>query len=295
MEKVRSNDGTKIAFDRLGEGHAVVLVGGAFSYRGFPKMIELAKLLAERFTVFNYDRRGRGDSGDTPPYAVEREIEDIEAIVESAGGSASLWGWSSGGVLALRAAAAGLPIDKVAVYEPPFFVNRTGHVPPAEFPARLDELTASGQRSGAAAYYMRQGMGVPRVIVALMQLTPFWSKLKATAPSLPYDWAVLGDTMSGEPLVPAEWESVRLRTLVTAGEKSPQQLREAAEALVAVLPNAEHRLLAGQSHNPSMKALAPVLLEFFDTRDDVASARSPVVVARDDIQGRAEAGPDPVT
>ena len=129
METVTSQDGTRIAFDRIGQGPPVVLVGGAFSYRLFPKMVELAELLAERFTVLNYDRRGRGDSSDTPPYAIDREIEDLHALVGTVGGSASLSGWSSGGVLALRAAAAGVPVDRIAVYEPPFVVDRSGHVP----------------------------------------------------------------------------------------------------------------------------------------------------------------------
>jgi pimeloyl-ACP methyl ester carboxylesterase len=262
MGNVRSADGTTIAFDRLGNGPAIVLVGGAFSYRAFSKMVELAELLATRFTVINYDRRGRGDSDDTAPYAVAREIEDLEALIDVAGGSASVWGWSSGGVLALRAAASGLGIEKVAVYEPPFIVNDSGRIPPKDFAAKLSELTASDRRGDAVKYYMTRGMGIPRTFVTMMRFTPFWSKLKATALTLPYDWAVLGDTMEGRPLSATEWESVTAPTLVMAGEKSPVQLRDAADALASVLPNARHRVLAGQSHNVSMKALAPELIEF---------------------------------
>lgn len=263
MSLVRSKDGTRIAFDRVGDGPAVVLVGGAFSYRAFPKMVELAELLADRFTVINYDRRGRGDSGDAQPYAVEREIEDLQALLDEAGGSASAWGWSSGAVLVLRAAARGLRLRRLALYEPPFMVDASHRLPPPDFAMRLAELTGAGRRSAAVRYYMTKGMGIPAPIVALMRLTPFWSKLKAVAHTLPYDTAVMGDTMAGKPLAASEWAPVTAPALVIAGEKSPAQLRQAAGALATVLPNAEHHLLEGQSHNPSMPALAPVLKTFF--------------------------------
>lgn len=263
MNRVRSKDGTEIAFDRFGDGPAVILLGGAFSYRSFPKMVELADLLSKSFTVINYDRRGRGDSGDTPPYDVEREVEDLEALIAGTGGSVSVWGWSSGGVLALRAAAAGLGIDKVAVYETPFMVDAEGHLPPADFAARLEELVVADRRSAAVRHYMTAGMGVPGPIVTLMRLSPFWKKLKAVAHTLPYDWAVMGDTMAGKPLSREEWARVEQPTLVLAGEKSPPELRKAAAALADVLPSAQHRVLQRQSHNPKMKVLAPVLEEFF--------------------------------
>ena len=271
MNETTSSDGTTIAFDRIGEGPAVILVGGAFSYRSFPKMVELADLLAERFTVINYDRRGRGGSGNTTDYAVEREIQDLDALIDAAGGSASLWGWSSGGVLALRAAAAGLNIERLAVYEPPFMVDASHRLPPTDFATRLSELTAADRRSAAVKYYMTKGMGVPAPIVTLMRLTPFWSRLKAVAHTLPYDWAVMGDTMAGRPLSAEEWARVTVPTLVIAGEKSPLELRRAAEALAAVLPDARLHLLARQSHNVSMKVLAPVLKEFFTERPTVAA------------------------
>jgi pimeloyl-ACP methyl ester carboxylesterase len=263
METVRSKDGTRIAFDRVGDGPPVVLVGGAFSYRAFRKMVELANLLAPRFTVLNYDRRGRGDSGNTFPYSVEREIEDLDALIAAAGGPACLWGWSSGAVLALRAAASGLPIAGVAVYDPPFMVEPGDHVPPPDFAERLQSLVDADRRAAAVRLYMTEGMGAPGFFVSLMRFTPFWSKLKATAPTLPYDWAVLGDTVEGRPLRPEEWGSIENPTLVVAGEKSPAVLRQAAEALAEVLPNARVRLLEGQSHNVKMKALAPVLEEHF--------------------------------
>jgi pimeloyl-ACP methyl ester carboxylesterase len=236
MNRVRSKDGTEIAYDRCGRGPAVILVGGAFSYRSFPKMIELAQLLSDRFTVLNYDRRGRGDSGDAPPYAVEREIEDLEALIAAAGGSASAWGWSSGGVLALRAAAAGVGIERVAVYETPFMVDKTGHRPPPDLAAHLDALLRRDRRSAAVRYYMTAAMGVPAPIVVLMRLAPFWKKLEAVAHTLPYDCAVLGDTMAGEPLSREQWGRIEQPVLVVAGEKSPAELRKAARALPTSFP-----------------------------------------------------------
>ena len=264
MHKVISTDGTAIAYDRVGSGPSVILIGGAFSYRAFPKTVELAELLSEHFTVINYDRRGRGDSGDTPTFAVEREIEDLQALIEVAGGSASLWGWSSGGVLALRAAARGLNVEKIAVYEPPFVVDSKFRVPPHDFDVRLRRLVRTDRRGAAVRYFMTKGMGVPSIVVAAMRLTPMWSKLRAVAHTLPYDWAVMGDTMAGRPLLREEWASVTVPTLVLSGEKSPEQLRSAARALADVLVDAEHRVPKGQSHNPSMKVQAPVLVDFFE-------------------------------
>lgn len=263
MNSVWSKDGTRIAFDRLGEGPTIILAGGAFSYRAFPKLVQLAELLSRRFTVINYDRRGRGDSGDTAPYAVEREIEDVQALIDAAGGSASFWGWSSGAVLGLRAAVSGLNFKRLALFEPPFMVDDSRPPPPAHFATTLDEMVAANRRGDATKLFMTQGMGAPRLIVTLMRFSPFWSKLKATAHTLPYDWAILGDTMTGRPLSAEQWAPARTPTLVLAGEKSPQQLRQAALAIAEVLPNARHRELEGQSHNPSMKAMAPVLEDFF--------------------------------
>jgi len=261
---VNSKDGTTIAFDRLGAGPPVILVGGAFSERKYKGMLQLADLLASRFTVINYDRRGRGDSGDTAPYAVEREVEDLGALIESAGGSAYVWGMSSGAVLAGRAAAAGLPIEKLALYQPPFSVDRNGHLPPEDLGPRLRELIAAGRRSQAVKYFITKGMGAPAVFVGLMRLAPpMWKRLKAVAHTLPYDYAIMGDTVTGKPLAADPWASVSAPTLVIDGGKSPASLRKAADALAEVVPGAQRRTLEGQSHNVSMKVLAPVLEAFF--------------------------------
>ncbi|MCA2222040.1 alpha/beta fold hydrolase [Nonomuraea sp. NEAU-L178] len=154
MDQAISKDGTAIAYDRFGDGPALILVGGAMSYRSFPTFIQLAELLADRFSVITYDRRGRGDSGDTAPYAVEREVEDLAAVIEAAGGSAHVWGLSSGAALALRAAADGLPIERLALYEPPFMVGEGGHRPPADYQERLTALAAAGRRGETVSYFL---------------------------------------------------------------------------------------------------------------------------------------------
>src|SRR5687768_12799983 len=160
MQTVTSQDGTRIAYDRYGSGPTVILVGGALGYRKFKKVEELARLLAERCTVINYDRRGRGDSTEVKPFAVEREIEDIGALVEAAGGAASLWGWSSGGALALRAAGAGIPVERLSVYEVPFMVTPAAKRPTPDYGERLDQLVAAGDRKGAVKHFMRNAIGV---------------------------------------------------------------------------------------------------------------------------------------
>src|SRR5829696_1146665 len=147
MSETRSKDGTKIAYDRTGDGEPVILVGGVFSYRGWPQTRRLAELLSRRFTVVNYDRRGRGESGDTQPYAVQREVEDLDALIGAVGGSACVRGWSSGGVLALKAAAAGSVVKRLAVYEPPFVVPGSGRVRPDAFIGELNDLIAADRRA----------------------------------------------------------------------------------------------------------------------------------------------------
>lgn len=265
MKTVRSKDGTMIAYDQTGQGPALILVAGAFSYRKFPGLLQLVDLLAPHFTVINYDRRGRGDSGDTQPYAVEREYEDLQALVDAAGGSASVWGLSSGAVLALKAAANGVNFKKMVLYEPPFWVEPGGHLPPADFGKRLEDFAANDQRAEAIRYFMTKGMGAPGFVVIMMRFMPgVWSRLKAVAHTLHYDAKLVADHSDGKPLNPAQWTSVTLPTLVMYGSKSPASLQAAAKGLANVLPNAQLRVLEGQSHNVSMKVLAPVLIEYFN-------------------------------
>jgi pimeloyl-ACP methyl ester carboxylesterase len=170
---------------------------------------------------------------------------------------------SSGGVLALRSAAAGVRIRRAVVYQPPFSVDARGHVPPPDFGPRLDELARSRRRGATASYFMREGMGVPRAFVGLLRVArPIWRNLEAVAHTLPYDYAVMGETVHGKPLAHEPWASIATPTLVVDGGKSPASLRDAAAALAERLPNAARRTLEGQSHNVSMKLLAPVLEDF---------------------------------
>jgi pimeloyl-ACP methyl ester carboxylesterase len=279
MESVTSADGTKIAYDRYGDGPAVILIAGALGSRKFKKLKELAELLAPQLTVINYDRRGRGDSTEVKPFALDREIEDLAALIEASGGSASLWGWSSGGALALRAAAAGIGVEKVSVYEVPFMVQPGLEHPTPDYGERLDELVAADDRSGLVKHFMRNAIGIPAPFVTLMRLLPMWKDLKANALTLPYDWAALGShTMYGEPLSPQEWAAVTVPTLVVRGGKSPEQLRTGSEALAEVLPNAELHVLEGASHNFSAKKLGPVLADFFaDANPRPVAATTPEV------------------
>ena len=259
MKLVRSRDGTSIAYDQLGAGPPVILVDGAFCSRSFGPMPKLAPHLARDFTVLMYDRRGRGDSGDTAPYAVEREVEDLDALIRQAGGSACLFAMSSGAVLALHAAANGLSIRKFALYEPPFMVGTPAHLPPADHQAQLVRLIAEGRRGEAVKYYMKDIIGMPGLLVAVFRFLPMWSKLKAVAPSLPYDSAIMGDFS-----LPAKRAaSLALPALVICGDKSMPVLREAAQRLSEVIPGAQLRRLPGQTHNVAAAALAPVLKEFF--------------------------------
>jgi pimeloyl-ACP methyl ester carboxylesterase len=272
VQTVTSKDGSRIAYDRYGSGPMVILVGGALGYRKFKKMEELAQLLAERCTVIIYDRRGRGDSTEVKPFALEREIEDIQALIEAEGGSASLWGWSSGGALALRAAGAGIGVERLSVYEVPFMVTPEAKRPTPDYGERLDELVAADDRSGAVKHFMRNAVGVPAPFAALMRLTPMWKGLRATAHTLPYDWAALGKhRMYGALLDPKEFASITMTTLVAYGAKSPAVLQEGSRALAQVLPNAKLRELEGISHNLKMNVLAPVLAEFFTGEKDAAA------------------------
>jgi pimeloyl-ACP methyl ester carboxylesterase len=262
MERVSSKDGTTIAFDRSGEGPAIVLVGGALSDRSaaFP----LAARLAPRFTTIAYDRRGRGDSEDRAPYAVDREVEDIEALILAVGGSALVFGHSSGAVLALEAART-LPdrIPKLALYEPPFIVDDSRPPLPEAYSARLDELVSTGRRGDAVELFMTTGPGVPAEAVAQMRQEPFWPSMEAVAHTLAHDGTVMGNAMSGSPSPLERWASVAVPALVMDGGASPDWQRHAVLALVDVLPDARHRTLEGQDHGPDTEVLAPALEEFF--------------------------------
>jgi pimeloyl-ACP methyl ester carboxylesterase len=262
MDKVTSKDGTAIAFDRYGSGPALILVGGAFQHRVIdPKTAQLAELLRRDLTVFHYDRRGRGDSGDTLPYAVEREVEDIAALIDEAGGRAYLFGMSSGGALALTAVASGLSVPKLAVYEPPFQVEESGRSTMQSYGEQLFALLSEGRKGDAAALAMTT-FGAPPEAVEGMRQAPVWATFESVASSLAYDAAVMG----GDSSMPTETAaSVSVPTLVIDGSASPPWLGQAADALADVLPNAQRVTLEGQTHDVAMDVLEPPLREFFVT------------------------------
>ena len=260
MNKVTSNDGTQIAYDKRGAGPAVILVDGALCYRSFGPMPGLAELLSPHFTVYNYDRRGRGESGDTQPYSVAREVEDIEALINEAGGEAFVFGTSSGGALALEAAIQlGSKIKKLAMYEPPY--NSSEDVRPAwrEYRQDLAKLLAAGRKGDAAALFMKS-VGTPEEQIEGMRHAPIWPMFEAVAPALAYDAAVLGEDRS----VPSKRAArVSVPTLVLNGTVIPFMVTTAKE-IANYIPRAEQRTLEGQPHDVNLEVLAPVLIEFFN-------------------------------
>jgi len=260
IRKVISKDGTTIAFDQSGEGPAVILVDGALAYRAHWGQRLLAAELANHFTVYAYDRRGRGESSDTLPYAVEREIEDIEALIEEAGGPVYLYGSSSGAVLALKAAAKLGParVLKLALYEPPFNSDDDDAIQEfALYKKRMAELLEASKHGDAVAFFLADVL--PAEMIEGMRHSPDWPILEALAPTLAYDNAVMGDGS-----VPAEAaKAATMPALVLDGSESPDFMHEAAETLARAMPHAERKTLEGQTHAVSPEILAPLLEKFF--------------------------------
>jgi pimeloyl-ACP methyl ester carboxylesterase len=261
VDKTISKDGTRIAFDKVGSGPALVLVDGGLCWRGFGPMPALVRRLASHFTVFHYDRRGRGDSGDTPPYQVAREIEDLDAVIQAAGGSAAVFGASSGAALALEAAARLRSITHVALYEAPFIVDNTHPPLPPAFIAETRALIESNQRSAALKKFMKL-VGVPSLMVLVMPLMPFWKKLKTVAHTLTNDLTILEPYQQCRPLTKAQFAKVGVPVLVMAGGKSPAYMQNAMKQLAGVLADAEHVTLPGQTHMVKDAVVAPELVHF---------------------------------
>lgn len=261
MRTVISKDGTPIAFDQSGQGPALILVAGALCTRLSWSGPELAKLLAPHFTVYNYDRRGRGDSGDTKPYAVMREIEDIEVLIDEAGGSAYLYGHSSGAALALEAAVKlGEKVKKLTMYEAPYNDESEAKLAWRAYIQHLTELLAADRRGNAVALFMEL-VGTPTDQIEAMRHAPAWPPLEAIAPTLAYDHtAILGK----DGAVPIERAAqVRVPTLIMNGGASYPFMYETARALSKAMPHAHLRTLEGQGHGPADDILAPALREFF--------------------------------
>jgi pimeloyl-ACP methyl ester carboxylesterase len=272
VDKVISKDGTPIAVDQLGSGPPLILVDGAMCSRGFGPMPPLAKELASHFTVYHYDRRGRGDSGNGHAYEVQREIEDLDAVLQKAGGSAMVFGISSGAALAAEAARTLSGIRKLALYEAPYVVDDT-HIPlPPTFIADTKALVASGDRSGAVKKFMRY-VGTPSVMVLVMPLFPFWKKLTAIAHTLANDLEIIAPHHQGRPFPDGKWSTVTTPTLVMAGGKSPAYMQNAMRAWALAFPNAVHQTLPGQTHMVKQDVLAPALVRFLGLASGPGAAK----------------------
>jgi pimeloyl-ACP methyl ester carboxylesterase len=262
LETVTSADGTTITLERYGQGPPVILIGGAFNDR--TTVAGTAATLAPRFTAVAYDRRGRGDSSDADAEngaSVEREVEDVAALIDHLGGSASVFGHSSGGNLALEAAERGLPIDKLAVYEPVFILDGTRPRPSPHVLDRLQALVRAGRRDDAAALFLTEQVGVPEEMVGAMRASESWPWMTAIAHSLPYDVAVCGPGL----VLPADHlATIRVPTLAVDGGDSPDWMRLATQAVADAIPGARYATLEGQDHSVlnQPEALRPVLVDF---------------------------------
>ena len=248
-----SKDGTRIAYESIGGGPALVLVDGAMCYREFGPAKDVAAALVDSYTVYWYDRRGRGESGDTLPYAPAREVEDLAVVIAAAGGDAYVMGQSSGGALVLEAAASGVKMRKVASYEAPYVGQST------DFLAKQKQLIADGNRKGAIDYFMTTMVGAPFFMPLMMRLMPkVFRQLQAVAHTLPYDTELLSGFE-----VPARFASITTPTLVMGGSKYKANMKKAVHDVAGIVPDAKLVILEGQTHQVSPTVLAPVLKEFF--------------------------------
>jgi pimeloyl-ACP methyl ester carboxylesterase len=261
---VISADGTKIAYSKYGAGPALILVGGAFQHRAFdPGTAELAERLGEHYTTYHYDRRGRGGSGDTAPYALAREIEDIVALIADAGGSAYLHGHSSGALLALAAADTGLPVPKMSVYEAPVSVDGSRPPAPADAAAQIEAAVDAGDRDRAVEVFLTKCVGVPAPFVDQMKQAPIWSGFTDVANTLAYDAELSGRFVAGVPFDASPWPNVTVPVLVLNGGAGDAWMAGGADVVAALLPDTIRDTVAGQDHGPAAEALAPVLVKFF--------------------------------
>jgi pimeloyl-ACP methyl ester carboxylesterase len=261
MRTVTSKDGTTIAYDQSGQGPAVILVAGALQYRAVDQgLAQLADQLSEYFTVIQYDRRGRGDSKDTKTYELRREIEDLEAVIDAAGGSAFVYGISSGGALALEAAMElGDKIKKLAIYEVPYNDDENAQAGWRQYTRRLMELVQADRKGDAVRHFMML-TGMPPEQLEGMRQHPMWPLWESVGLTLAYDAVAMGEDSS----VPVERaKEVSVPTLIITGSQTYPFMLESAKTLMQAMPNAQHRILEGQSHEVSAEALAPLLVEFF--------------------------------
>jgi pimeloyl-ACP methyl ester carboxylesterase len=259
MSTVTSPDGTVIDYDRYGDGPVVIFIGGAAAYRAIDAETTQAarRMAAEGYTAIDYDRRGRGRSGDTPPWALDREVEDIAELIKAAGGAAALCTNSSGADIALAAATAGADITALVLYEPPFFAGRSF----AEQLAALRSLLADGKNDEAMRYNLTSVIGLPADVVDGMARAPWWAAMAAVAPTLLYDHSATHE-ITVDPDWRRRWAAVTMPAIVCSGDQTFPGMPEAADAVAAALPNASRRILLGQGHRPEPEAMVTVLLEF---------------------------------
>ena len=264
MASVTSADGTTIGYDAVGDGHPVILVAGATQHRAVDQTVpQLQRLLADGgHRVINYDRRGRGESGDTLPYAPEREYEDLEALIGEAGDEAHVFGMSSGAVLAVEAAARGVPVSKLVMYEPPLRVTADGPPPQPDYVEKIEGILRDGEPGDAMAYFMTM-VGQPEEEVAAFRQTPVFAAFQAVEHTLAYDGRIMEPYSLGEPIAPGQWAAVVQPALVIAGGDSPEWFKSSAKAAADALPSGEVREIPGQTHQFDPEAVAPVLLDFF--------------------------------
>jgi pimeloyl-ACP methyl ester carboxylesterase len=263
MGTVKSADGTTIAFTSVGSGQPLIIVDGATAHRAVsPLHAPVGELLGDRFQVITYDRRGRGESGDTKPYAVEREIEDLAALIEYAGSPAIVTGFSSGAVLSLHATAAGLPVSRLALFEPPFVVDDGRPPLPSDYVERLEAAVADGRPADAAEFFLTAAAGVPAEFVGGMKESPFWAPLEAVAHTISYDGRIMGPTMSGRPLPADAWSAIDVPVLVMHGTRTEPWLAAGARAAADLLPTATLRPVDGEGHSVEPAALAEALTAF---------------------------------
>ena len=260
---VRSKDGTNIAYSRIGQGPALIIVDGAMCYRAFGPSRPLAQALQDRFTVYVYDRRGRGESGNTLPYAANREVEDLAALVQEAGGSAYICGISSGAALALEVANTVPGVTKLALFEAPFIVDRTREPMTIDYWRQIEQAASREETRGDAIALFMKAVGVPGFMLVIMKLMPMWKGMKAVAPTLPYDGAFVKHYQQGQPLPKDRWTGVKASVLVLDGGKSPSWMRNAMKSLASILPGSQYRTLDGQTHMVKAPVMAPVLIDFF--------------------------------
>ena len=254
-----SADGTRIAYQVDGTGSPLVLVDGGLAYREQGLSPGLRKILQNRFAIYSYDRRGRGESGPgATPHSVEREVEDLVAVIATSGGHADVFAHSAGAALALEAARSGAPVLRMVLYEAPFILDSSHPADDPAFAHNLQELIDDGRRGEAVASFLRL-MEVPAPIRLLVRVLPLWRKLTAVAHTLPYEFALLAPFRQQAPLPPGYYDSVAAETLMVSGDKSYRYMRNAQPLIAAALPHGRVETLPGQSHDVKPKAIAPLI------------------------------------